>query len=130
MSRWRIDRRIPVRAWIAVGVIAVAGLMLGEVMLGGALSSYKAPIAEYARAHGEIDEDQYRILQPIPPPSQSAFVEGTVGAWFLGVGLLLALAAGAVRLAGVRIRWLFLRPLVALIVAIYSGVTFANIAPS
>lgn len=127
---WRIDRKIPVRVWIAIGGIAIAGTMLGNVMLGGALTSYKAPLAQYASAHADIDEDQYRALQPVPAPSEAAYLEGTLGAWLLGLGLLLGLAAGVVRLSKVRVRWLFPRALVALIVAIYSGVTFANAAPS
>ena len=127
---WRLDRRIPIRVWVAVGGVAIVSTVAGELMLGSALDSYKSPLAQYAAAHDNLDEVAYRSLAPVPAPSQAAYVEGTLGAWSAGVGLLLAVLAAMVGLVKVRVRWLLFRALIALTVAVYSAVTFANVAPS
>jgi hypothetical protein len=126
---WRIDRKIPVPVWIAVGGIAMIATLLGEAMLINAVASYQRPLVQYAQDHRAIDEAQFKALPPIPAPSEWAYWEGTLGNRSLTVGLVLGSIAAMVRLATVRLRWLGLRSLVALLVAVCSGVTLVNVAP-
>src|SRR5712692_542280 len=125
-ERWRIDCKIPIGVWIAVGGIGVVATLLGEAMLINAAASYQHPLAQYAQDHRDIDEAQFRSLPPVPAPSEWAHTEGILGNGTLAVGLVLASVAAMVRLSMVRIRWLLLRSLGALLVAVWSGVTAVN----
>jgi hypothetical protein len=128
-QRWRIDRKIPIRVWIAVGGIGIIATLLGEAMLINAVASYQHALAQYALDHRAIDEAQFRSLLPVPAPSEWAYWEGTFGNRSLTVGVVLASLAAMVRLSRVRLRWLLLRALGALIVAVCSAVTFVNVVP-
>jgi hypothetical protein len=123
---WRIDRKIPIRVWIAVGGIGIVATLIGELMLIDAVAGYQQPLAQYARDHRDIDEAQFRSLPPVTAPSEWAHSEGIFGNGTLAVGLVLASVAALVRLSKVRIRWLLLRSLGALLVAVWSGVTAVN----
>lgn len=125
-ERWRVDRKIPIRVWIAVGGVGVVATLLGEAMLINAVASYQQPLAQYAQDHRAIDEGQFRSLPPVPAPSEWAHSEGIFGNGILAVGLVLASVAAMVRISRVRIRWLLLRSLGALLVAVWSGVTAVN----
>jgi len=127
---WRIDRKIPIPVWIAVGGIGIAATLLGEAMLINAVASYQRPLVQYAQDHRQIDEDQFKALPPVPAPSAWAYWEGTFGNRSLTVGLVLGSIAAMVRLAKVRLRWLGLRSLGALILAVCSGITLANVLPA
>jgi len=129
-ERWRIDRKIPIGVWIAVGGIGVVATLLGEAMLINAAASYQHPLAQYAQDHRDIDEAQFRSLPPVPAPSEWAHTEGILGNGTLAVGLVLASVAAMVRLAKVRLRWLGLRSLGALLVSVCSGVTLVNVVPA
>lgn len=120
---WRIDRKIPVWVWSAVGGIGVVAILLGDAMLIQAAAAYEGPLAQYAKDHFAIDEAQFLALPPVPAPSDWARSEGTAGNWILAAGLVLASVAGMVRLSTVRIRWLLFRTLGALLLTICSGIT-------
>jgi hypothetical protein len=127
-QRWRIDRKIPILVWIAVGGIGIIATLLGEAMLINAVASYQHPLVQYAQDHRGIDEAQFKALPPVPAPSEWANREGTFGNGSLTLGLVLASMAAMVRLSKVRLRWLVLRSLGALLVAVCSGVTLVNVA--
>jgi hypothetical protein len=129
-QRWRIDRKIPFPVWIAFGGIGVIAILLGEAMLINAVASYQPPLAQYAQDHRQIDEAKFKSLQPVTAPTEWAYWEGTFGNRSLIVGLVLATMAAMVRLSTVRLRWLVLRSLGALILAVCSGVTLVNVVPA
>lgn len=126
---WRIDRKIPIAVWIAVGGIGIVAFLIGEAMLINAVASYQPALAQYLQDHLQIDEAQFKALPPIPPPSDWAYSEGTFGERSLFVGLVLASMAAMVRLLKVRVRWLVLRSLGALVMAVCSAVTLVNVVP-
>jgi hypothetical protein len=126
---WRIDRRIPIPVWIAVGGIGIIATLLGEAMLISAVASYQRPLVQYAQDHRDPNEAQFKALPPVPPPSEWAYREGTFGNGSLIAGLVLGSMAAMIRLAKVRLRWLGLRSLGALLVAICSGITLVNAVP-
>jgi hypothetical protein len=126
VQRWRIDRKIPIGVWIAVGGIGIIATLLGEAMLINAVARYQGPLVQYAQDHRAIDEAQFLSLPPVPAPSEWARSEGTLGNGTLAIGLVLASFAAVVRLSKVRLRWLLLRSLGALFVAVWSGVTAVN----
>jgi hypothetical protein len=126
----RIDRKIPIPVWIAVGAIGISTTLLSEAMLINSVASYQRPLVQYAKDHRDIDEAQLKVLPPVPAPSEWAYWEGTFGNRSLIVGLVLASMAAMVRLAKVRLRWLGLRSLGALLVAFFSGVTLVNVVPA
>jgi hypothetical protein len=128
-ARWRIDRKIPIPVWIAVGGMGILATLLGEAMLINAVAAYQHPLAQYLLDHGAIDEAQFKALPPVPPPSEWAFREGTFGSSSLTVGMLLASLAAVVRLLKVRLRWLVVRALSAVLVTVCTGVTLVNVVP-
>ncbi len=127
---WRIDRNIPISVWIAVGGIGICATLFGEAMLMDSVASYQRPLVQYSQDHRDIDEAQLKALPPVPAPSEWAYQEGTLGNRSLVVGLVLASVAAMVRLAKVRLRWLGLRSLGALLVAVFSAVTLVNVVPA
>ena len=130
LERWRIDRKIPIHVWIAIGGFGVVAILLGEALLIQAVTAYKGPLAQYANDYRAIDETQFHSLPPVPAPSDSARSEGVLGNGALAVGLVLASVAAMVRLSKVRLRWLLVRSLGALLVAICSGITAVNMLRS
>jgi hypothetical protein len=129
LRSWRIDRRIPIAVWIVVAGIGVVALLGGEAMLINAVATYQPALAQYLQDHLLIDEDQYKALSPVPPPSEWAYLEGEYGARTVLAGLVLASMAALVRLMKVRVRWVLLRALVALAIAACSAVAAANVLP-
>jgi hypothetical protein len=129
-QKWRIDRMIPISVWIAVGGIGLSATLLGEAMLINSVASYQRPLVQYAQEHRDIDEAQLKVLPPVPAPTEWAYWEGTFGNRSLILGLVLGSMAAMVRLAKVRLRWLGLRSLGVLIVAVGSAFTLVNVVPA
>jgi len=126
---WKVDRRIPIAVWIAVAGIGIVAFLVGEAMLINAVGSYQPALSQYLHDHLLIDEAQYKALPPVRPPSDWAYSEGSFGAKSLLVGLVLASMAALVRLTKVRVRWLTVRSLVALVLAVCSAVSVVNVLP-
>jgi hypothetical protein len=128
-ARWRIDRKIPIPIWIAVGGIGIIATLLGEALLINAVAAYQHPLAQYLVDHAGIDEAQFKALRPVPPPSEWAFREGTFGNSSLTAGMLLAAIAAVVRLLKVRLRWLLVRALTTLLLTVCTAVTLVKVLP-